>query len=853
VLSRASAGASVAMLTLIGVGLGVGPDASAQRFREADQRPQFQPARTFDAHHLKLDIRLDVHSRSVAGTSTLDLTLLRRSPVLWLHAADMEIESVLVDGAACPFQLVGERLRVELPDTAPLGKRIAVAVTYAARPQRGLYFVLPDSAYPHRPTQAWTQGESHDHRFWYPGFDDLGDRLSTEVRVTCRKPLVAISNGALLSTQDAEPGWHTFHFKQARGHVNYLVSLVVGDFERVELRPYQDRVPLSVYLHRRLLPYWERSFQETGEMMAFLEDLTGEPYAFEKYAQVLVTDFRWAGMENTGATTLTSRTITDDRAALDWSSRALVMHELAHQWFGNLITCRSWAHLWLNEGLATYLESLWFEKKVGADRAVADRLSNLDWYLGETTRRGVAEDRYEHPDDLFDGHTYAKGSWVIHMLRRRLGDEHFKRGLQLYVKRHRDGLVETNDLRRAFEDVSGDSLGRFFDQWVHRPGHPVVVSRWSYSADDNRLQLTLTQTQDGAPFSFTLPIRIHGQTTVRNRQVAVSARSETVSFRLSGRPSFVEIDPGRDVLMDLAEDQAQPAWLAQLADGTTAASRSTAADGLAGAEKKGPQRTALKALAAAVSRTDQRYGVRVAAISSIGILGGTKAKSLLLRYLADSDSRVRRAAASQLGSFKGAPVEKALMAAYESDRSYRVAASALVSYQETGAKDALAVAMKALRRDSHRNVIREAAVGVLRAIDTEESFAALLAHTRYGAGPTSSRQDATATLGSMGQPAARKTRAKLRLVALLKDPRYLVQRAAVGSLGKLGDKSVVEALRTARKRAISREMELKIDDSIMLLTRTDDKDKAAALRKKLDLLKVQVRDLETGLKHLENR
>jgi aminopeptidase N len=180
-------------------------------------------------------------------------------------------------------------------------------------------------------------------------------------------------------------------------------------------------------------------------------------------------------MENTTATTLYEHVLLDARAALDVSSNDLVAHELAHQWFGDYVTCRDWSHGWLNEGFATFFEHVEREARLGRDEYDWGIAGDLDAYLGEAngryTRPIVCRD-YQAPIDLFDRHLYEKGGLVLHMLRRELGDELFWRGVTHYLDRHAHGIVETNDLMRAFEEVSGTSLERFFDHWVYRPGHP---------------------------------------------------------------------------------------------------------------------------------------------------------------------------------------------------------------------------------------------------------------------------------------------------------------------------------------------------------------------------------------------
>src|SRR5262245_13082317 len=182
-------------------------------------------------------------------------------------------------------------------------------------------------------------------------------------------------------------------------------------------------------------------------------------------------------METTTATTMYEHILLDERAAIDVTSDDLVAHELAHQWFGDLVTCRDWSHAWLNEGFATFMEHVDREAHKGRDEYDLGLAADLAAYLAEANtryRRPLVCQDYEAPIDLFDKHLYEKGSLVLHMLRRKLGDEDFWASVRTYLEKHRGGIVETRDLMRAFEETSGKSLERFFEHWVFRPGHPML-------------------------------------------------------------------------------------------------------------------------------------------------------------------------------------------------------------------------------------------------------------------------------------------------------------------------------------------------------------------------------------------
>ncbi|HBY81109.1 MAG TPA: aminopeptidase, partial [Cyanobacteria bacterium UBA11148] len=245
---------------------------------------------------------------------------------------------------------------------------IKIAIAYRVeKPQRGLYFVTPTQDYPNKPTQVWTQGEDEDSRFWFPCFDYPGQLATSEIRVKVPKPLIAISNGELMATE--EEGNNTiYHWLQQQVHPTYLMTLAVGDF--AEIREEWKGKPVTYYVEKGREEEGRLSMGKTPQMIEFFSTIFGYSYPYPKYAQVCVDDFIFGGMENTSTTLLTDRCLLDERAAIDnRNTESLVAHELAHQWFGDLVVIKHWSHAWIKEGMASYSEVLWTEHEYGKDDA----------------------------------------------------------------------------------------------------------------------------------------------------------------------------------------------------------------------------------------------------------------------------------------------------------------------------------------------------------------------------------------------------------------------------------------------------------------------------------------------------
>ena len=214
------------------------------------------------------------------------------------------------------------------------------------------------------------------------------------------------------------------------------------------------------------------AFRKTPRMIANFEKVFGHPYAFPKYAQTVVPDFTFGGMENTSATTLFDRMLDMPNDSLDEGYDMLIAHE--RRTSGAISSpAATGRRRGFTRGSPPTRRS-WRARTAPGGRTPISAGSSRCSYLVEDGceyRRALVERRYEYPNDIFDRHLYEKGALVLHALRAALGDDAWRRSLKRYVRKHAFGSVETADLRRACEDETGRNLAWFFDQWVHAGGH----------------------------------------------------------------------------------------------------------------------------------------------------------------------------------------------------------------------------------------------------------------------------------------------------------------------------------------------------------------------------------------------
>ncbi len=783
----------------------------------ADVTPDVAPDRSVDIVSTTLDLSFGFEDETVRGTARHTLTPLRDGLTeFYLHAADMEIENV---------RQIGERgvgfeydsLRLTITPAAPLlvDSAYVFEIDYVAHPTlagqgslgdggSGLYFIDPTGADPGRPTQIWTQGQAESNRRWFPTWDYPNDRMGFEITLTVPDSLVTAANGMLAEQTDLGDGMRRDRWVLAGDQPAYLAAVAAGPFAvvRDSVRSTGGAVlPLAYFVEPEFADAAERLFGETPRMIEVFEDKFGVPYPWQDYKQMPVRDFTAGGMENTTITLLFEDVQTDERAALDYSGRDLIAHELAHQWFGDLVTTKDWANLALNESFASYMEEVYLEETQGRAEAqahgIADRLAYFE--QAETLRRPIVWYGYGSPDDMFDRHTYQKGGQVLNQLRFELGDAAFWRGIQHYLTEHRYGSVEMADFRIAMEGATGRSLRTFFDQWWHRPGHPVLDVEQAYFAGSRLYTVQVVQRQDlgKAPtFAFDTNIELNYPNQPSEvRRVRIASADTTLRFRVPEAPSFVRFNEGNWTFAETRLAQPLAETLVQAVSDDEMAGRYDAVAALAGRDLNPQIREAL--LRAATE--DAHALVRERAAEALGPYAGIAEVTETLASLGRDDDApaVRRAALRSLAEADSPPLVRATLQAALGDPSYLTQAEAVRLYAGRFRDDAFE-AFQPLRSAplSWRGAVERALIEVvaeyrLGGMAGAEYLAAQTAVLR----PDDLRLEAVEGLLVLARrDDDLRAFAARTLTERVGDLRPTVRRAVAEALGEIGDDEALAAL-----------------------------------------------------------
>ena len=773
---------------------------------------QYGPDKVVEVEHIDLHLEPDIAGQRLRGVCTTTVRALDE-PVsrLVLDAVDLAVTSIECNGAVLPFESRNGKLDVCFTQPLAPGERTSFAIAYSAnRPRHGLFFVEPSPDYPEKVPHAWTQSQDENARYWFPCLDYPHAKQTTSATVIVPKGHFALANGALVERRD-DGETTVFRYRQDVPHSTYLMTLVAGPFAEVaQGEAGSGKTAVWYYVLPGREADGERAFGNTPAMIDAFERRIGTPYPYARYSQIAVSDFIFGGMENTTATTQTDRTLHDAVAHVDFSSDPLVSHELAHQWFGDLLTCRDWSHAWLNEGFATFFESVWKEDALGYDEYEYDVFGCVERYLdedGNRYRRPIVCNQFRDPIELFDRHLYEKGGAVLHMLRGDLGDARFWRSIRHYVASNARRNVETIDLIRAIEESSGRNMREFFDQWIFRGGHPELEFnvRWDAAGKTATVTIDQKQTVDASNpayrFDLTIglcailpsraardagPEALPGEKRVR---IFVERAHETITIPLDEEPKLVRIDPGAFILgsatyalpaeFNAATLRADPGVTARIR-----AARALAKDG---------SRASREALQSTFT-SEAFYGVLSEAAAALGATKAPWAREILIGALAHEHPKVRRAVAAALGNFRDSGTAHALLEPARSDTSYFVRSAALAALGKTRDAAAFEVLRNAVRERTWNGIVESGAVRGLAELADARAVDLIVAAAQSG-GDEGLRRAAAAALGRCGELLSdARSRVVDALGTLLDDEMFLVQLAAISAAESLEDPRLNGAL-----------------------------------------------------------
>ncbi len=519
------------------------------------------PARIWDITHTDILLKdFDLIRKTVRGKAIIKLhPYAAAQSALVLDAKSMKVESVQRKNAGGPvdYRQEDDSLIIRFGQNFAPKDTIEIAIDYVAMPyenptggskaisdDRGLYFINTDNAIANKPAQIWTQGETESNAHWFPTIDKPNERFTFSLSLTVPDSFITLSNGFKKSSEKAGSGLRRDVWVMDQPIQTYAVMFAIGKFSVVEDFPALGK-PVNYYVEPAYAPYAKKMFLNTPEMIEYFSRITGVPYPWNKYSQVVVRDYVSGAMENTSASLFGEFMNQNNRQLQDKNNEDVVSHELFHQWFGDYVTAESWSNLTVNESFATYGEQLWRKHKHGTDYANELATQDLFKYLfsSENNDPPLVRYHYDSREDMFDRVSYQKGAAILRYMHGMMGDTAFFRAMKIYLTNNALQPAEASDWRKAVEESTGEDWHPFFDQWYYRGGHPKLAVSYQYDDANATLSVTTKQLQPDSSYAYALPLKglmlFDDDSTFVDWNVEKRTSTQKFSYYKKKRPVFI--------------------------------------------------------------------------------------------------------------------------------------------------------------------------------------------------------------------------------------------------------------------------------------------------------------------------
>ncbi|MBD1385574.1 M1 family metallopeptidase [Mucilaginibacter rigui] len=499
-----------------------------------------QPGAPVDVQHYRFALTLNDADNVIKGRATITVKFLKASTKLELdlykkntEGKGMVVTAVTENSRSLKFTQDSNKFVVDTKTAQ--GSIHNYTITYQGVPADGL--IISTNQYGHR-TFFGDNWATRAH-YWLPCVDNPADKASVEFLVTAPLKYKVVGNGLKVLEKTLPHNKKLTHWSETAQLPTKVMVIGVAGFA-VDNSGNPDGIPVYTYVFPEDKEAGFKSYAVAKKILPWFVKRIGA-FPYKKLANVQSKTV-FGGMENAGAIFYYEKSVNGREI------ETLMAHEIAHQWFGDAVSEKSWWHVWLSEGFATYMTNLYMEGTYGADtlksRLAADRKAIFNF-----------EKKYMAPvvDSIFKGpminmlndNAYQKGGWVLHMLRRKIGDTAFWKGITAYYKQYNGSNANTEDLRVVMENASSTDLKQFFNQWLREAGHPRLKITWDYNTADKTVAFHINQLQE-KPYQFTLECLVDGKlykTEVKNN-------AATFIVPVASATAIIKVDPNVNLLAE---------------------------------------------------------------------------------------------------------------------------------------------------------------------------------------------------------------------------------------------------------------------------------------------------------------
>ena len=732
------------------------------------------PAKINDLVNTKLEVSFDLSKSWMYGKVWITLKPhFYPTDSLNLDAKSMSFNevSMIKAGKHIPLKYSYDslNLRITLDKTYKGGENYTLYIDYIAKPDdinskgsmaisgaKGLYFINPLGKDKNKPTQIWTQGETESNSAWVPTIDKPNQKTTDEISITVPDKFRTLSNGLLIKQTKHTDGTRTDTWKMDLPHAPYLMMMAIGEYSVIK-DSYKGK-EVSYYVEKEYAPVARKIFGLTPEMIAFFSKILGVDYPWQKYAQVVARDYVSGAMENTTATLHGESAQQDARQLVDGNGwEDVISHELFHMWFGDLVTTESWSNLTINESFADISETLWQEYKHGKDAGDEHNYNSMQNYLfSNSSKKELVRFYYRNREEMFDAVSYQKGGRILYMLRNYTGDSAFYKSLHLFLTTYKFKAVEAQELRLSFEDVTGQDLNWFWNQWYYSSGHPILDINYEYDPSARAAKVFVRQTQPEKVYKLPVAIDVYQGGNKLRYKVWLEHQADTFSFPAGNQPDLINVDGDKILLCEKTDHKTIDNYIFQYKKAGLYADRREAIDFAAIRQTNDPKamdllkdalndryeglriyaiqkfdlnndsvKMALEPIFADLAKNSSAPKIRAAAINALGKYKQNKYKDLFIKSINDSSYSVAGDALSALGSIDSvAALGKAreLSSSHVKGELSRAVNSVLYMYAGESEFDTLAAKFDALPFGNNKFMLLQPFANYLKRVSNTDNF-----------------------------------------------------------------------------------------------------------------------------------
>jgi aminopeptidase N len=494
-----------------------------------------------DVKSYVFDLKLNDVSNKITGETTVTVTQLEEGSfaldlIAKINDYGMTVSKVSEAGRVVDYSYIDNKININ--PAAATKKERTFTINYAGIPERGL--VIDTTKFGQR--SFFGDNWPNLARHWLACVDHPYDKASVEFRITAPDHYDVVATGEKIEESHLGDDMKLTVYREPAPVAMKVVTIGVTKFASRQLEDVYD-IPVSawVYPENRLDGF--NDYAVASKVLKYFIDNIG-PYSYAKLANMQAKT-QWGGLENAGNIAYFENSVTGKNEV-----EGLIAHEVAHQWFGNSASENDWNHVWLSEGFATYFAILYQESVYGDEKRkeelALDRKQIIEYY--QKNPSPIVDPSIKDPLKVLSTNTYQKGGWVLHMLRHKLGDDVFWKGIKAYYKKYRNSNAMTADFQKTMEAVSGVDLSAFFKQWIFTKGYPELKWDWTYS--NGKLKLTINQIQEHQKFIFPLEISLVNGKETKIETLQVTKSKEKFEISLAKKPNAVYLDPNLWLLFE---------------------------------------------------------------------------------------------------------------------------------------------------------------------------------------------------------------------------------------------------------------------------------------------------------------